>query len=549
MISLPRLISSNPIQRNTTTATKPLLKIVNVSKSFGTLMAVSNISFEICPGEVVGLAGRSGSGKSVLVKLLAGCEVPNKGEIYFAGRRQKWPINTYALNMGVVFQKPELIDDMDISQNIFLGNEILWPKIDRWAIISPQMQMDEQATNFLSKLGAHFPSLREKAGNLPNEQRQIVAIARAMARPTKLIIIDDPTPSLSYHFRKNFLSLIQSWQQQGMAVIFCSNNLDHLFAVTDRMIVLHQGRQVAHHCTDQTSREEIVGEMVGTYDRQALTPIIWALDSYYLARQRAEKLRTIQTSLEKDIATRNVQNVQLIQQLEEQVHALDQANRALQNAQRRLITEREEERKRLAREIHDEQIQNLLSVCFWLEKIETNEAINPEIKEELVDIRTSILELVHSLRHICQTLRPPTIDRLGLGAAIKSYIYEWSKRTEIEVILNIDTNLGRLPEAIELSVFRIVQEALSNVRRHANASRVEVEVKHTSPRKLALSIFDNGIGLTEDFDLSRLPTNGHYGLLGISERVALLGGRLSLQNQVSGGLQIKIEIPHPRPVS
>jgi signal transduction histidine kinase len=161
-------------------------------------------------------------------------------------------------------------------------------------------------------------------------------------------------------------------------------------------------------------------------------------------------------------------------------------------------------------------------------------------------VRDSIRELVDDLRHICGNLRPPTIDSLGLGAALQSYTHDWSRRTTIPVTLDLDANLGRLPETIELSIFRIVQEGLSNVRKHAQAGAAQVRLQHTSPRSLMISIADDGRGLADDFDLSGLSAEGHYGLLGISERVALLGGRLKLQNQARGGLLIQVEIPHPR---
>jgi signal transduction histidine kinase len=91
-----------------------------------------------------------------------------------------------------------------------------------------------------------------------------------------------------------------------------------------------------------------------------------------------------------------------------------------------------------------------------------------------------------------------------------------------------------------------VQESLSNVRKHTRASQVEISLKHTSPRLLMISIADNGQGVAGDFDLSTLSLGGHYGLLGISERVALLGGRLKLHNQPQGGLLLQVEIPHPK---
>ena len=106
--------------------------------------------------------------------------------------------------------------------------------------------------------------------------------------------------------------------------------------------------------------------------------------------------------------------------------------------------------------------------------------------------------------------------------------------------------MKRLPEATELSIFRILQEGLNNVWRHAKASNVQISLKHTSPRAIMVSLSDDGLGLNEDFDLSSLVINGHYGLMGISERVALLGGRLHLQRLPEGGSLLMAEIPHPR---
>jgi signal transduction histidine kinase len=526
---------------------EPLLRAINLSKSFGTLPAVQGVSLEVYPGEVVGLAGESGSGKSALSMVLAGFYVPSEGDIYFEGRQLRCPFQARALGIEVIHQKPALAEHLDISSNVFLGSEIGWP-LAKWLKVPNRRRMDKEATRILKQLDVRFSSLREKVANLSSEQRQMIAIARAMTRSAKLIIIDDPTLLLSYPYQQKLLSLIQTWQQQGTAVIFSSNNPDHLLAVTDRIIILRQGCQVAEHRTDEADREEIVAAMVGTSDRQQLTPIIWALDSYYRAREQAEKLRQSQTLLERDLAAQDTLNRQLIDQLAEQINALDSANVALQDAQRRLLTELEQERKHLAREIHDQAIQDLLSVNYQLEGIGTDESATSALKDELTDIRDSIRVLVDDLRHICGNLRPPTIDSLGLGAALQSYTHDWARRTGISMTLDLDANLGRLPEAIELSIFRIVQEGLSNVRKHAHASAVQVRLEHTSPRTLMISIADNGQGLADGFDLSALSAEGHYGLLGISERVALLGGRLKLQNQASGGLLIQAEIQHPRVV-
>lgn len=525
---------------------EPLLRVTNLSKQFGTLAAVQRISFEVCAGEVVGLAGRSGSGKTVLTMLLAGLYAPSQGEIYFNGRYLPWPFQARQLGIEVIHQKPDLAERLDITCNIFLGAEIGWPAVVKWLKIPNRRYMDRQAARILAELDVPFESLHQKVANLSSEQRQMIAIARTMARPARLVIIDEPTVLLGYAYQQKLLSLIQSWQRQGKAIIFCSNNLDHLFAVTDRIIVLRQGCWVASRRTDETNREEIVAAMVGMSDRQQLTPAIWALDSYYRARQQAEKLHHQQQLLERDLAAQDSLNQQLIHQLATQVTALDRANLALQDAHRRLLTEREQERKHLAREIHDQVIQDLLTVNYRLEEVAEDGAADGNLSEEIADIRSSIRVLVDDLRRICGILRPPTIDSLGLGAALQSYARDWSERTGISVALDLPDHLGRLPEAIELSIFRIVQEGLSNVRKHAQAGTVRICLQHTSPRMLLVTISDDGRGLADNFDLGSLSAKGHYGLLGISERVALLGGRLKLQNQAGGGLRLEVEIPHPR---
>jgi signal transduction histidine kinase len=525
---------------------QPLLRAVNLSKDFGALRAVQHISLEVYPGEVIGLAGESGSGKSTLAMLLAGLHAPSEGDIYFEGRKLRCPLRARALGIEVIHHKPHLAEHLDVSSNIFLGSEVGWPSSVRLLRVPNRRRMDDEARRILALLGVQVSSLREKVANLSSEQRQMVAIGRAMTRPARLVIVDDPTLLLSYSFEQKLLSIIQMWQQEGTAVLFSSDNLDHLLAVTDRIIVLREGCQVADYRTDEANREEIVAAMVGTSDRQQLTPIIWALDSYYRAREQAEKLRQSQEFLERDLAAQDTLNRQLIDQLAEQISALDSSNVALQDAQRRLLTELEQERKRLAREIHDGVIQDLLGMNYQLEEIETDGTLPELLRSELRTVREGVRLQVDDLRHICGNLRPPTIDSLGLGAALQSYTHDWAKRAGVSVALDLDANLGRLPEAIELSIFRIIQEGLGNVRKHAGASAVQVSLRRTSPRTLMISIGDDGRGLPEGFDLSNLATEGHYGMLGMTERVALLGGRLKFQNQPNGGLLIQAEIPHPR---
>lgn len=524
----------------------PLLKVRNLCKNIGTLPVLKGVDLDVFPGEVVGLAGRSGAGKSAITMLLAGLQGPDQGEIYFDHIRCQYPFNARKLGIEVIHQKPELVEQLNVSSNIFMGNEISYPVFRNGILVFPQQQMDERSAEVLQQLGGSFLSLREKVANLSLEHRQLIAISRVMIKPARLIIIDDVTALLGYQYQQRVLDLIQTWQSEGTAVLFSSNNLDHLFAVTDRIIVLRDGVNVGCYQTDTVSREEVVSALVGTTDQQQITPMIWALDNFYRAQERAEKLRHHQMLLERDLAARDILNKQLLDQLNEQVIELDKAHKALQDAHLRLLSRRELERKQLARELHDESIQELLSVNYQLEAIEAGITVEFSVKEKLQDVRLNIRQLVEDLRGICRNLRPPTIDSLGLGSAIKSYANEFTTRTNMQVSLDIDPHLTRLPEATELSIFRIVQEAMRNVRKHSKATEVQVCLKHTSPRTIMITIMDNGIGLPKEFDLSRLANEGHYGLLGISERVALLGGHLNISNRIDGGAFVQVEIPHPR---
>lgn len=158
----------------------------------------------------------------------------------------------------------------------------------------------------------------------------------------------------------------------------------------------------------------------------------------------------------------------------------------------------------MARELHDDTIQDLLSLNYQLEEIVSlvKNIDAAALISEVEDVRFHIRELVSNIRGICGNLRPLTIDSLGLGAALQSYIHDWSQRTGIKANLRLDEDFGRLPEAIELSIFRIIQEGLNNTWRHANATAVDISLKYPSPRMLLVVLADDGDGLQEDFNLA-----------------------------------------------
>jgi ABC-type sugar transport system ATPase subunit len=361
----------------------PLLHVINLSKSFGTLPAIQHVSFEVQPGEVVGLTGSIGSGKSVLAMLLAGLYEPSEGEIYFADKRLSWPYIANSLGISVIHQRPTLNDQFDVVSNIFLGNEIGWPTRLASLRILDHDRMIEDTISILTQLGMDVNVIHEKIINLSGEQRQMIAIARVLTHPARMIIIDEPTVLLSYPYQQRLLGLIQNWRQQGIAVLFSSSNLDHLFSVTDRIIILDQGRKAADLRTDETTREVVVGLLLGTTDSGKPFPAIWDFDSYDRLREHAEKMRYHQMLLGKNLAAEDILQSQLVEQLTEQVQSLDQANLTLLEAQRRLLSEREQERKHLARELHDQIIQDLLSVNYELEEMTTENTVLPGLANDL----------------------------------------------------------------------------------------------------------------------------------------------------------------------
>ncbi|NTV62768.1 MAG: sugar ABC transporter ATP-binding protein, partial [Oscillochloris sp.] len=171
---------------------EPILQCISLSKRFGTLGALERVSFSVAPGEVVGLVGRSGAGKSVLAGLLAGLLVPSDGEALIDGRRLRWPFRAPQHGVAVVPQRPALAERLDITANIFLGSEIGWPQRLGWLRFPDRRRMDQRAYEMLDTLDLPVETLRVTVDQLSSEQRQLVAIARAMAVPARLVVLDEP---------------------------------------------------------------------------------------------------------------------------------------------------------------------------------------------------------------------------------------------------------------------------------------------------------------------------------------------------------------------
>jgi len=524
-----------------------LLSVKNLCKSFGPVEALEGVNFDIRPGEVLGVVGQRGSGKSTLFHLLSGSYLPSNGDILFEGQRITLTAPSMAHKLGIesALQNPNLVNNLNVLRNIFLGQELcrvpyfkLWPR---------EGQMADAARAFLTSFDLPPELISEFPLNLTNEQQQIVAIGRALCRRSKLLLLDDALAPLSFQRQQKLLAQVKELAEQKVAVILSSDDLKHIFSVTDRILVLYHGRQVTLKPTAETTPREVVEMIVGSNRQEQVTPVIWAFENYYTAQKQADELRSAQKALHESLKAQGSLNRQLIERMNAQMESLDHLNLALQEANRRLITEREAERKALARELHDQVIQDLLSYNYRLEDAE-GDISEENLRQELTNIRDGIRNVVSSLRETCSNLRPPTIDSHGLSAAIRSLVHQWSSQNGIRVDLDIDPDLGRMPEPIELSVFRIIQEGLSNVRKHARASLVTLALKRTPNANLVVHLKDDGQGIPKPINLGVLSEEKHFGLVGVSERVSLLGGSMHVESPASGGLELVIEIPSPYPV-
>jgi simple sugar transport system ATP-binding protein len=240
-----------------------LLDVRGVSKNFGAIKALTEVSLTMEPGEVVGLMGDNGAGKSTMVKLVAGNFPPNEGEVAVEGEICHFhkPVEARAKGIEVVYQDLALADNLTAAQNVFLGREIkkkgVWP----FDILDKQAMIDRSAELFQELKSETRP--RDLVKKMSGGQRQAVAIARTRLSNAKIVLMDEPTAAISVRQVAEVLELIRRLRGQGVAVMLISHRMPDVFAVSDRIIVLRRGSKVADKETRQTSPEEITGLITG----------------------------------------------------------------------------------------------------------------------------------------------------------------------------------------------------------------------------------------------------------------------------------------------
>jgi D-xylose transport system ATP-binding protein len=241
--------------------TSPILELRGISKRFGAVHALSGVDLDVFPEEVVALVGDNGAGKSTLIKTIAGIFPPDSGEVRFAGQpvTLRGPKDASRLGIATVYQDLALCDNLDVVANLHLGREVagtLSRALD-------EERMERQAIEVLKTLDVKIPSVRTPIAGLSGGQRQSVAVARAVMRDARLVLLDEPTAALGVAQTRQVLDLIVRLKQQGLGVMVISHNLADVFQVSDRIVVLRLGRLAGNFETRATSREQVIGRITG----------------------------------------------------------------------------------------------------------------------------------------------------------------------------------------------------------------------------------------------------------------------------------------------
>lgn len=244
-----------------THATAPTLELRNVSKSFGSVQALTDVDFEVRDGEVMALVGDNGAGKSTLIKSVAGIHLFDTGEVLFDGRpvHIHGPKDAARLGIEVVYQDLALCDNLDVVQNMYLGRE----SHDLFRRLR-EPEMEQKTAETLDTLAVTtINSTRQLVATLSGGQRQSVAVARAVMWNSRVVILDEPTAALGVVQTTQVLALIKRLREQGLGVVVITHNIAVVFEVADRIVVLRLGRRVATFQRGETTTEEVVATIVG----------------------------------------------------------------------------------------------------------------------------------------------------------------------------------------------------------------------------------------------------------------------------------------------
>ncbi len=246
---------------------EPLLTIDNITKAFGAVQALQGISFDVFPGEVVALVGDNGAGKSTLVKIISGVHEASSGQLLLNGEPQSFrnPADAREAGIETVYQHLALVEQLDVADNVYLGREdTRLGAFGRWIGLLDRNRMRRETAEALKQLHINIPAPTLAVRAMSGGQRQAVAIGRAVVWGRQLLILDEPTAALGVEETEQVLRTIERLRdEQHMTFLVISHNMQDVYRIADRIVVLRQGQHVATLAKTETSPEDIVAYITG----------------------------------------------------------------------------------------------------------------------------------------------------------------------------------------------------------------------------------------------------------------------------------------------
>jgi len=237
--------------------TIPVIEAKNIVKSFGGVRAVDNVSVSVMPGEIHAVVGENGAGKSTLMRILAGVETPDSGSVEINGMAiENSAKASIDAGISLVHQELSLIPEMTVAENIMLGS---FPTAGGW---TKTRDMKKIAADTLKEIGVEV-DLDERISRLSVALRQFVEIARAVARKPKVLILDEPTATLTPAETDYLLDMLERLASQGLAIIYISHRIPEVFKICKRVTILRDGKLVTSESIDKLTPEKVIDQMVG----------------------------------------------------------------------------------------------------------------------------------------------------------------------------------------------------------------------------------------------------------------------------------------------
>jgi rhamnose transport system ATP-binding protein len=241
---------------------RPVLEMVHVSKQFGATLALDDVSLELRHGEIHALLGENGAGKSTLIKIMTGVQRQDSGEILIAGAPVRVTSSQDAQRLGVaaIYQEPMIFPDLSVAENIFIGHR------DRGKIVD-RRRMEREAREVLARLDVRL-DVGEPARGLTLAEQQTVEIAKAISLDVRVLIMDEPTASLSAHEVQRLFRIVHTLRQQGVAILFISHRMEEVFEIADRITILRDGRWISTTPRAELTPATAISRMVGREVRE-----------------------------------------------------------------------------------------------------------------------------------------------------------------------------------------------------------------------------------------------------------------------------------------